>query len=134
MRIGFRQHNPTNLVALGQAETWTIFPFEFRKRKMSVLGERLKEARVKSGLSQEQLGLQAGLEVESASARMNRYERGTRVPGVELMERIGNVLDMPLTFFYAPDREEAQLVVLFHRMQQDDKEKLLTFAEKLANP
>ena len=98
---------------------------------MSVLGERLKEARLKSGLSQEQLGLQAGLEVESASARMNRYERGTRVPGVELMERIGNVLGLPLTFFYAPSEEEARLIVLFHRMPQDDKGKLLQLAEEL---
>ena len=101
---------------------------------MSVLGERLKEARLKSGMSQEQLGLQAGLEVESASARMNRYERGTRVPGVELMERIGSVLDLPLTYFYATTEDEAELLVLFHRMTQNDKEKLLKFAKKSAMP
>jgi transcriptional regulator with XRE-family HTH domain len=52
---------------------------------MSTFGLRLKAARLEAGLSQEQLGLQAGLEVESASARMNRYERGTRVPAVELV-------------------------------------------------
>lgn len=98
---------------------------------MSVLGERLKEARRKSGLSQEQLGLQAGLEIESASARMNRYERGTRVPGVDLVERIGEVLHLPLTYFYAPSEDEALLVVLFYRMGQDDKEKLLQLAKEL---
>lgn len=95
---------------------------------MSVLGKRLKDARLKDGLSQEQLGLQAGLEVESASARMNRYERGTRVPSVELMERIGNVLNLPLTYFYAADEDEALLLVSFHRMSAAHKAELLEFA------
>src|SRR5471030_3348852 len=36
-------------------------------------------------------------------------------------QQIGNVLGLPLTFFYAPSDEEARLVVLFHRMQRDDK-------------
>lgn len=99
---------------------------------MSVLGKRLKDARLKSGFSQEQLGLQAGLEVESASARMNRYERGTRVPSVELMERIGNVLNLPLTYFYAADDYEAMLVVLFHQMTDANKKALLNAAVKRA--
>ncbi|MYM32092.1 helix-turn-helix domain-containing protein [Duganella sp. CY15W] len=99
---------------------------------MSVLGDRLKQARLKCGLSQEQLGLQAGLEVESASARMNRYERGTRVPGVELMERIGNVLGLPLAYFYATSEDEARLLVLYQRLSSDDKEKLCQLAEQLA--
>lgn len=99
---------------------------------MSVLSERLKQARLNSGLSQEQLGLKAGLEVESASARMNRYERGTRVPGVELMERIGDVLHLPPTYFYAVSEDEARLLVLYHRMASEDKKKLLEFAETSA--
>jgi transcriptional regulator with XRE-family HTH domain len=101
---------------------------------MSVLGERLKQARLESGLSQEQLGLRAGIEVESASARMNRYERGTRVPGVELMEKVGNVLNLPLAYFYALSEDEARLLVLFHRMSSDDKAKLLHLAERLTLP
>ena len=101
---------------------------------MSVLGERLKQARLKSGLSQEQLGLRAGIEVESASARMNRYERGTRVPGVELMEKVGNVLNLPLAYFYATNEDEARLLVLFHRMSSKDKADLLQFAERLMTP
>jgi transcriptional regulator with XRE-family HTH domain len=100
---------------------------------MSILGERLKVARLKSGLSQEQLGLQAGLEVESASARMNRYERGTRVPSVDLMDRIGNVLDLPLTYFYATDETEATLLVLFHRMSNANKKTLLEAAVGLTS-
>lgn len=97
---------------------------------MSVLKKRLKEARLKSGLSQEQLGLMAGLEVESASARMNRYERGTRVPSIELMERIGEVLKLPLAYFYAVEEEEAVLLASFHRMSSDNRSALLEIATK----
>ena len=99
-----------------------------------MLGDRLKRARQKSGLSQEQLGLRAGLEVESASARMNRYERGTRAPSVELMVKIGSVLNLPLTYFYATSEEEARLVTLFHRMPAGDKANLLRIAEQSAKP
>ena len=100
---------------------------------MSILGKRLKEARLKSGMSQEQLGLHAGLEVESASARMNRYERGTRVPTVDLMGRISNVLDLPLTYFYSADEDEANLLVLFHRMPNKNRKALLDAAVNLTS-
>lgn len=98
---------------------------------MSVLAFRLKEARLKSGLSQEELGLRAGLEVESASARMNRYERGTRVPTIELMERIGKVLDLPLAYFYSISEEEASLLIAFHRMNASNKLALLREAFRI---
>lgn len=95
---------------------------------MSVFGLRLKAARLEARLSQEQLGLLAGLEVESASARMNRYERGTRVPTVELVERIGSVVNLPVAYFYAVEDEEALLITAFHRMPNKEKQLLLTTA------
>ena len=39
-------------------------------------GRRLKEIRVEQGLSQKQLGIQAGLDQFVASTRINRYELG----------------------------------------------------------
>jgi DNA-binding XRE family transcriptional regulator len=42
----------------------------------TVFSARLKEARIAAGLSQERLGVVAGIEEASASARMNQYERG----------------------------------------------------------
>lgn len=86
---------------------------------------RLKAARLAAGLSQEQLGLLAGLEVESASARMNRYERGTRMPAVELAERIGSVLNLPVAYFYSTNNDEARLLQVFHRMPENERMKLL---------
>lgn len=95
---------------------------------MSVFGKRLKAARLDAGISQEQLGVLAGLEEESASARMNRYERGTRMPTFELVEKIGAVLNLPAAYFYAADDDMAILVKAFHRMPEKEKKKLLALA------
>ena len=97
---------------------------------MSVIGRRLKEARQRAGLSQEKLGLEAGLEAESASARMNRYETGARYPTLELMERIGAVLGVPASFFYEADDMAADLLVAFHRLPKASKAKVLEAAKK----
>jgi transcriptional regulator with XRE-family HTH domain len=41
-----------------------------------MLPHRLKEARLRTGLSQQKLGILAGIDEATASARMNQYERG----------------------------------------------------------
>lgn len=38
--------------------------------------KKLKEARVRKGLSQKQLAILAGVNPSSASSRMNQYEKG----------------------------------------------------------
>ncbi len=86
---------------------------------MSPIAKRLKEARLSAGLSQEQLGLRIGLEPESASTRMNRYELGKRVPTFELVERIATELDLPAAYFYAAGDEEAELLRKFHSLNAE---------------
>ncbi|WP_233827755.1 helix-turn-helix domain-containing protein [Paraburkholderia sp. ZP32-5] len=98
---------------------------------MPVLAQRLKEARQRSGLSQEKLGIEAGLDPMSASTRMNRYELGKRVPDLELVERIASVLDIPAAFFYATDASEADLLLKFHRLRKGQRERVLSFVDEL---
>ncbi|MBI3350198.1 MAG: helix-turn-helix transcriptional regulator [Burkholderiales bacterium] len=97
---------------------------------MSVIGRRLKEARQRAGLSQERLGLEAGLEAESASARMNRYETGARTATLELMERIAAVLGVPASYFYEADDMTADLLVAFHALPKVAKVRLLESVKK----
>ncbi|WP_394561074.1 helix-turn-helix domain-containing protein [Aquipseudomonas alcaligenes] len=92
---------------------------------MSTLSKRLKEARLRAGLSQEQLGLQIGLEPASASTRMNRYELGKRSPDLELVERIAEVLGLPAAYFYAVQDEEAELLRLFNALSVKGKKRLM---------
>jgi transcriptional regulator with XRE-family HTH domain len=75
---------------------------------MSAFPRRLKEARLRAALSLEQLGIEAGLDPMSASARMNRYELGKRIPNPELVERIAKVLSVPTAYFYAVERRRSR--------------------------
>lgn len=99
---------------------------------MSILGKRLKEARLLAGLSQEQLGIEAGLEPASASTRMNRYELGKRVPDPILVEKLGEVLKLPASYFYSTDDREADLLVKFHRLSKVGKTKVVQFVQEVA--
>ena len=92
---------------------------------MSVLGKRLKEARLRAGLSQEQLGIDAGLDPMSASARMNRYELGNRVPNFELVQELAKVLKVPAPYFYADDEAMAKLILAAHAMSAKELAKLV---------
>jgi len=92
---------------------------------MSVFGQRLKTARLEAGLSQEQLGIEAGLDPMSASAQMNRYELGKRAPNYDLAVALGKVLGVPAAYFYASKDDEAELLLAFQRMSGDAKRKLL---------
>lgn len=99
---------------------------------MSVIARRLKEARLRSGLSQEKLGLEIGLEAESASTRMNRYETGVRVPDLELLERVSTVLNVPAPYFYAADDQLAALLLAYHRLAGTARADLLAYAQARA--
>ncbi len=88
---------------------------------MSVFAKRLKEARTHAGLSQELLGVRAGIDEMSSSARMNQYERGKHEPDFSMVERIAKVLNVPESYFYAKDDEAAWLLVTFHRMSESGR-------------
>jgi len=79
-----------------------------------MLPHRLKEARVRKGISQQKLGVLAGIDEATASARMNQYERGIHVPDFELMCRLAEVLSVPSCYFYTVEDELAELVRLWH--------------------
>lgn len=99
---------------------------------MNVVAKRLKEARTLAGLSQEKLGVLAGIDEMSASARMNQYERGKHAPDFGMVSRIAAVLKVPPSFFYSISDEEATLLVKFHRLTKAKRAKVLSFVDGLA--
>jgi len=76
-------------------------------------------------VSQKQLGIAAGMDEFSASARMNHYEKGRHTPDYSMLKRIAKVLNLPVTYFYAESDEMAELVRLFDKLKKADKQKLL---------
>jgi transcriptional regulator with XRE-family HTH domain len=112
----------------------TIFASWIKFANMSVLTIRLKAARLRAGISQEKLGIEAGLDEMSASTRMNRYELGKRIPDLALVERFGEVLNVPTSYFYAKSDEEAQLLLVFHQLDKGGRERVMDLIEGLVEP
>jgi len=83
--------------------------------KPSVFARRLHEARLAAGLSQKNLGIEAGLDRFVASARVNRYEKGTHEPPSNVAAKLAEALDVPLAYLYAEDERLAEIIALFAR-------------------
>ncbi|AYN27719.1 XRE family transcriptional regulator [Buttiauxella sp. 3AFRM03] len=76
-----------------------------------MLPHRLKEARLKAGLSQQRLGILAGIDEATASARMNQYERGIHTPEFALACKLAEVLKIPACYFYTVEDDLAEVVM-----------------------
>ncbi len=79
----------------------------------SVIAERLREARVRAGLSQKRLGILAGIDEFSASARINQYERGKHSPEFSTVERLAKELGAPTPYFYCRDDDLAEWILRY---------------------
>lgn len=93
--------------------------------------KRLKEARQRAGISQEGLGVLAGIDEASASARMNQYERGKHEPDSTMVERLARALGVPVALLYAERDDEAELLRFFHHLKDSDKTKAVDFIKTL---
>jgi transcriptional regulator with XRE-family HTH domain len=97
-----------------------------------IWGRRLKEARTAAGLSQKQLGIQAGLDPFVASTRINRYELGVHKADYKIAQHLAEILAVPTGYFYTEDDALAELIVAYHRMPTKDKNNILKVVRKMA--
>ncbi|MFZ4834208.1 helix-turn-helix domain-containing protein [Rouxiella sp. Mn2063] len=76
--------------------------------------KRLKTARLAAKLSQEKLGVLAGIEESTARSRVSQYESGVHRPTFEMMCAFAKVLNIPEGYFYTLDDQFAEkLLALF---------------------
>lgn len=82
----------------------------------STFAKRLREARDAIGISQKQLGIQAGIDQFVASARINQYERGKHIPDLLTAQRLASQLRVPVSYLYEPNDDLAALIHIAGRM------------------
>lgn len=87
--------------------------------------KRLKEARTRADISQKELGIRAGMDEFSASARVNQYERGKHTPDYQTMERLAEALGVPVSFFYTRDKALADLILAWGALSSAERKQLL---------
>ena len=84
-------------------------------------GVRLKQARVAAGLSQKNLGIEAGIDQFVASTRINRYELGVHKPDLLTAKNLAKALGVPVAFFYADEDEIADLIYRYSKADAEAK-------------
>jgi len=86
-----------------------------------MVGKRIREARLRAGLSQKQLGVKAGIDEFVASPRVNQYERGKHAPDFSTAERLAKVLGVPVPYFYAREDPLAVWILAFRELTLLDR-------------
>lgn len=72
-------------------------------KQQGKIGEKIREIRMKKGLTQKQLGILVGLPESNADIRISQYESGIRVPKAELTEKIAEVLNVTTAELVVPE-------------------------------
>jgi transcriptional regulator with XRE-family HTH domain len=95
---------------------------------------RLKEARLKAGYSQKTLGIMAGMDAFSASARMNHYEKGRHLPDLDTAERIANILKVPTAYLFCPESDLAEMLLALWAVDPAEFPQVKRYLERKARP
>ena len=93
--------------------------------KQPPISKRLKELRIEADLSQKKLGILAGIDEFSASARMNQYEKGKHIPDFSTIQRFAKVLKVPACYFYAEDDDMAKMIQIWGGLSTRAKAKTI---------
>lgn len=79
----------------------------------AVFAARLKAERLAAGLTQQALGVLAGVPEDVARTRINRYERAVHDADQATAQRIADALGMPLAALYADSDAMAKAIKAF---------------------
>lgn len=78
---------------------------------------RLKTARLRANLTQEKLGVLAGIEEATARSRISQYESGIHRPTFEMMCAFAKVLKVPECYFYTVDDSFAEIILRLYNSE-----------------
>jgi transcriptional regulator with XRE-family HTH domain len=81
-------------------------------------GRRLRQARLRANLPQDRLGVLAGLDEASSSARISRYEGAVHEPPVKFAKELAKVLGVPVAFLYCDDDRLAEIILAYSSLSE----------------
>jgi transcriptional regulator with XRE-family HTH domain len=92
---------------------------------VSIVGDRLRQARERAGISQKQLGIKAGIDPGVASARINQYEKGKHLPHLATAKQLARVLGVPTPYLYADDETLAAWILAYARVSTATRKSII---------
>lgn len=96
-----------------------------------MIAERLKIARLAAKVSQRKLGVLMEMPESTAGSKMNQYENNVHTPDYETVQKMAEVLRLPVSYFYCDNEQELQLILKFNELSKTRKEELLEYANLL---
>jgi transcriptional regulator with XRE-family HTH domain len=99
------------------------------KRDIEV-GRRLRTYRLQRGLSQEKLADQLGVTFQ----QVQKYEKGTNRISAGRLQRISEVLDIPITEFFTPQRGGAAQSEIFELLDTAASLRLVRAYSRIRDP
>lgn len=84
-------------------------------------GRRLRQLRQLRKLAQDELGVMAGLEESSSSARMSRYESCIHEPPFQFVEALAQVLNVSPAYFFCSDDRLADLILIYSGLPESKR-------------
>lgn len=97
----------------------------------SVFSRRLREARLRSGIVQDRLGVMIGLDEGCSSARMSRYENGVHEPPFPIIESIAGFLNVPVAYFFCDDDRLAEIMRIYSSAKEKERQAMFDSAVEL---
>lgn len=90
----------------------------------AIVAARLRQARDVRGLSQREVGIRMGLDKDTASARISRYESGSMSISLEALFKLAEALDVPAAYLVAPSAGMATVIAAISKQPAGEQETL----------
>lgn len=90
----------------------------------STIGKRIREARVRADMTQEELGVAIGLDEGPASARISRYESGVHFPSSQLIQPLADALAVPAPYLVTEHDRIAALLIDLYKLDDEQLDRV----------
>lgn len=91
----------------------------------ALFATRLRAERIAAGLTQEALGVRAGLSQDVARTRINRYERGVHDCDSATALSLATALGLPLAALYADTDLQSEMIKVFSKLPPQVQQRAL---------
>ncbi|HDS1656574.1 TPA: helix-turn-helix transcriptional regulator [Stenotrophomonas maltophilia] len=91
-----------------------------------VVAARLRQARHLRGLSQREVGVRMGLDKDTASARISRYESESMTVSLESLFALANALEVPPAYLVAGTSAMADAILCMEALSEKQQRDLGT--------
>lgn len=86
---------------------------------------------MRSGLPQDRLGVEIGLDEATASTRISRYETGVHETPFDTAVLLAKALHVPTPYLYCEDDELAALLLSWGELSKGDQRRVRSLIEEI---